>query len=1445
MIRPPHFAPLAIATHALLVVAAACYAQQSDYSEVIIRLAPGYTAKEFRTSLPATHPPPVSIRPAIRTSSESERSTLSLYRLDRYYVVTINDADTGTLLSGLRRMPGVEVACVNLRYRLDQILNDSLYGAQYALERMEVPNAWLKTRGSRSIVVGFVDTGIDYDHPDLAGAFAINEVEDRNGNGQFDPWSITEYRNGVAGDLDDIDNDGNGYADDVIGYDFVDEVVPNTGDWTTRDADPYDDNGHGTSVAGVVAARADNRIGIAGAAPGIRILALRAFDATGNGDDDDVAAATVYAADRGVRVLNMSFGDYYDSPLLRDAIRYARAKGVLVVASAGNEAISNLHFPSAYPEAVSVASTTREDNLSPFSSFGSQTSISAPGSDILTLARGGRYGRLSGTSLSAPYVSATAALVCSIHPEWSPDEIRAALEFSADDLGRQGWDVYFGAGRVNARRAVDYPGPASVYIHAPDFGAGYPARGVVAVIGSAVTPLMSHWRLDIGLGDAPSEWSEVTSDQLEGRLHDTLGVVDLSTLRQAVWTVRLRVTETNGHVTESRTRILVGNPPPVILSVDTADMWRFDRRAYFVSVETDQPTDFELHFRPQGANDWSALTLEPERSGRRRIHRLVVTADEVAPNIPYQYYLIVRNAAGDTAMIGNPQNPCTHIRSGEGFPANGFARQDYDLPYGYVLGSAQPAFDGGATIAVNEFTSSGDFGTLALYQAKGGKLVRRDTIAYAWAPRGFGDIDGDGLIELLAQAFGSGIVFGQAVPGGSPLARVRYVDSSSGNFYAAQLSDLDNDGRDEVIARTSNLGDPQFYIAQIVNGVREPVATLVNTTSPARGDAQNFLGSPVVAVADFTGDGQKDILFGDEDSDFILYRNEGRLKFEESWFVENEGNGGTEYVAAADLDGDEQPEAVVAFHSRLAVFPGEEYPPPYWTVQIYSFNQSGEGTLRWQDRFAYVRPPNTLRSGISSGELNGQKGEEVILTLYPNTYVLTWRGDDNGRVHPLWWKGGSVGNRPLVVDVDGNGKNELGVGDGSRIGFFELDSVARALDPPASITAYALDDARVRIEWESATGASHYNIYRALSRTANGPLRFDSIVATSSTFLIDSGIGLPAGRLDSATYCFYSITAVKDSGGVLESGVDNPAVAFTHAPARIASATSPSRRSIRIDLDGTLSDRFLRAGSVEVRTMDGIPLSVSTAVWSGDHAVTVMFTAPVTDTVQVRLSSLFRDLWNTPADTSLWTVVRMADEERPGERFIASAASPVGSLAIVVHFNAPVDVATVDLSDFVFNPQRKIIRAIADSAKPESVFIELDEATPVGPLGQVYTVTIDSLSAVDGRLINDGAGSVVGFTISSSNLSSVLVFPHPFSLSRDGTMTFGGLTQAATVRVMAQDGREVARLETREGTGGLVWNGLDAYGSRVTPGIYLYVVSTKGEDGSEIDSEVGKIAVIP
>jgi hypothetical protein len=334
------------------------------------------------------------------------------------------------------------VLAVEGEHRLHAALtpNDPYWGLQWGPDKIDAPAAWNVTTGSASVVVAVLDSGVDVDHPDLVGQLWVNPGE-------------------VAGN--GLDDDGNGKVDDVNGWRFN-----HIGSTPYESNDIDDEYGHGTHVSGIVGAAGNNGLGVAGVAWESPIMTVRVLDAAGNGWYSDVAAGVVYAVDNGAQVINLSLGGPDDDALLRDAIGYAHAHGVLVAAAAGNGSSGDYDvlYPAAYDTPVAVAASTPSDYRASFSRYGPQVDLTAPGQTIYSTGMGGSYYYSSGTSMATPHVSGLAALIWSWQPTMTITQVTQLMIDTAVDLGSPGWDQYTGWGRIDARRALDLVVPTEVYL---------------------------------------------------------------------------------------------------------------------------------------------------------------------------------------------------------------------------------------------------------------------------------------------------------------------------------------------------------------------------------------------------------------------------------------------------------------------------------------------------------------------------------------------------------------------------------------------------------------------------------------------------------------------------------------------------------------------------------------------------------------------------------------------------------------------------------------------------------------------------------------------------------------------------------------------------------------------------------------------------------------------
>ncbi|MDI6901884.1 MAG: S8 family serine peptidase [Anaerosomatales bacterium] len=323
------------------------------------------------------------------------------------------DGDIAAAIEAIEALPGVAEASPNYVVHALWTPNDQYYqtGSQWPLARIQAQTAWDIERGDASVTVAVIDTGVDLDHPDLIGK--IDTARD---------WDF------IAGDA---------VADD--------------------------DNGHGTHVAGLIAATTNNTIGIAGAAPEVRILPVKVLTSAGTGTAESLAQGINYAVAQGADIINMSLGGPAGGPVMQTAVQNAVAAGVVVVAASGNLGYSSaVFYPAAYPECLAVGATTVDDERASYSNAGLPLDVMAPGgaSDGLvysTVPYGDPpYGWKYGTSMAAPHVAAAAALLRSNDPSLTVAEIHAALEATARDLNTPGWDSLTGYGMIQMRDALDY-----------------------------------------------------------------------------------------------------------------------------------------------------------------------------------------------------------------------------------------------------------------------------------------------------------------------------------------------------------------------------------------------------------------------------------------------------------------------------------------------------------------------------------------------------------------------------------------------------------------------------------------------------------------------------------------------------------------------------------------------------------------------------------------------------------------------------------------------------------------------------------------------------------------------------------------------------------------------------------------------------------------------------
>jgi subtilisin family serine protease len=347
------------------------------------------------------------------------------------YAVSVDGAAAQTIPTARVDNPSHSNIARSLANEPSRIPNDPYFHQQWSFSQIGAPMIWHYTTGSPDILIAIVDSGIQLDHPDLVDKIWTNPGE-------------------IPGNH--LDDDGNGKVDDLHGWHFY-HLYTGSGFVPAEDANVSDDFGHGTHVAGIAAAATDNSVGIAGLAWGTRILPVKVLDEYGSGWYSDIAAGIIYAADNGAKIINLSLGGESDSLLLHSAVDYARNRGALVVAAAGNNS-GPVYFPAAYDPVLAVAATDENDQRPAFSNYGPQVDLAAPGTNIYSTWYRSNYFSKSGTSMATPHVSGVAALLWSRNPNLTADEITDILIHSTVDIEPAGKDDYTGWGRLSANRAI-------------------------------------------------------------------------------------------------------------------------------------------------------------------------------------------------------------------------------------------------------------------------------------------------------------------------------------------------------------------------------------------------------------------------------------------------------------------------------------------------------------------------------------------------------------------------------------------------------------------------------------------------------------------------------------------------------------------------------------------------------------------------------------------------------------------------------------------------------------------------------------------------------------------------------------------------------------------------------------------------------------------------------
>ncbi len=1311
-----------------------------------------------------------------------------------------NEDEKSEFLSKISSVHSIEYVQEPVSYRIDGAPNDSLINEQWGLKKIGALKVFdlIEDTGIQlnDVLVAVIDTGIDDEHPDLGKSIYLNSGEigmDEKGNDKR---------------FNGIDDDNNGFVDDYKGFDFVDKNLkienPSEDDYKDWDNMPDDEHGHGTNIAGIIAAEINNGKGISGLAPNTKILNLRAFDATGNGEDDDVAAAIMYAVNAGAKIINMSFGDDKFSFLLKDAIRFAYDNGVMMVASSGNSSSDLPHYPSSFSEVISVGASDENDYVASFSNYGSTLDLVAPGVSILTTANDGTYGSVSGTSAAAPFVTGAAAVLMG-YKSFETEEIKQIIKSTATDINASGWDLNSGAGRLNLFNAVTTLTPGIIKINLPlqDFSTFADSLEINLTV---ISPYFDSFSLQYGIGFNPETWITVPVEGNKQIFNENVATLDISGFPDTVYTLRLVVNLTNENNQEERINFYVDHTPPNAYLVNGGTALLGKDVTIMASIYSEEQATVKMFFKLEGKPDYDFVYLDQFNTNTKTVyttHFGYIPLEKIVLNETYQVYFEVENLAGIKTIIDNDGAPFEYEVS-DMVKLKSYAEMDYGLPPGRIFN--KPVFlDSSATPYVF-LNSQENSSSMQIYRYAQNKFTLIDSLDKR-IPKATGDFNGNGKVDLLSLFLRNGYIDEQTEQGSYGFTT--YFSDSTGNFWPATAKDLDGDGMTEIVT----FADSSFAIYEI----QQDLAVKNEAEFLLPDENQNgYVGAPNVALCDLNNDGVDEIWFMTSKGVLNGYRINGMNSYEFYQRINFGLDGSRNIIAEGDYDGDGIQDLAVLLKSQK----NNDIAPFYILIVFNLF----ENQLNLITMIAFIDAGSEISSGFTRkkyslefADLTKNNTDELLLNVYPFFYVFE-REQDKDNV--IFFTGNINTTNIFHGDLNKNGAYEIGINSLNGVKFFEINSGNTPLIPKIS-DFYSIDSNKTYILWEGT--ADNFIIFKGLTDSTLSV--FDTV---TQNFMIDS--------VKSGVYNYYAVKSVVNGS---TSSLSDVITIYSHAPAELDSVRVINANSIIV----TFTEKVkIGLEDPNIFILDDKILP-NTVVASSQYSYLLKFTENLEVGEHMLRMKSFRDFYNSPIKPD--SISFVISGNIIDKKLFVESFNLINSKTLKLIFNLKIDEnSAIEKENYKFTPENEI-KTITLGADFKSVIITAKY--PLKSIGKEYTLKISNIrsSVESGNIeISEESGSIVVLSSFENDLAEIYTYPNPVSLVKSNSITFAKLTRFAEVTVFGIDGKKIITLMENDGNGGITWDLRDESGSKVATGIYVYYVKALDEDGNTIETKVGKFAVI-
>ncbi len=1069
---------------------------------------------------------------------------------NRYFVATFdNELDWQQIRSQNQRFDGIDYIQPNYINKLYVTPNDP-YFVNQQLDLVEVPEAWETVTGNDQIIVGVIDSGLFFNHPDLQNNVYYN-----------------------AGEIPDngIDDDNNGYIDDWRGWDFVDapelEGIA-LGDYLDQDNDATDENKHGTHVSGIICADTNNNLGVAGIMYNCRLMVIRAGFRTTEGygylQDDDSAAAIVYAADMGADVINLSWGDTNYSDIIADACQYAYDHGTIIVASAGNDPVPGLSYPAKLSTTIAVGAVDSYYNLTGFSSYGPNLDLMAPGQQILSTYDveddgTGTYEEQSGTSMAAPFVTGAVGLLLSKNPNLDFHAVRSKLAQSADDYGDEGYDNFYGNGVLNVNKLVANESLPFIEITYPEESMGL--NESFDIVGTVTAPNFFRYSVMYTDKALPEEmdWLDVVNhtntptfhyDEVEDDVIARFNVLDL--FPDGTYLIKIEVLTTDGKRYNYRRTVGIDQSPPVLDTNRFGIFLRYEDEipVYYIQAIYDEPVILEAACFMQNGQEY---TFFSDYSDSLQIVRIPGTIPEGVIDIQ----LTATNTTGLSSTSNTYEN-VADIRF------DSVNIHDYTQNLSGIGLVPVPVKATGDRRFIGMTMSSG-YGPVQFYQIVNNSVVSipGSTFSDQFWPLSVGDTDGERL-EVLGLNLDTATLY-EVAPGADPDSYAFIPMWNQANVSGGKFTDFDGDNMDDIILVTNITSGRVLKLYKRSGTNYNEEETLTNGTTTL---SRNMF-VPTVFCDDFDNDGNPEILAADIDGDVIIYEN-STGSFEQTWTTRLPITDAY-YLAIGDFTGNRHTDFCVGGSQSDTSDPNKTF----WYFQFFKGVNDNQYETIGQLMFTKVESENS----ITSVDIDDDGNDELIFSLSPNIYVIdyvdgrfvpVWRGSSDKSYYTVAFPATDTEPATFLFNDIHNGTYF------STVGYPSAEFTGPAT--PQGFRVAPVDQSTAQLDW-IRSDVDAFRIYR----------RYDNetvIVGEINNNNTFTDTGLTPGE----TY-EYAISAIKESMIPSESRLTLWKEVTVDVPPQLEWVRMVSPTSIRLKFDRKLNLDAINVGHYEVNHDIGNPES--------------------------------------------------------------------------------------------------------------------------------------------------------------------------------------------------------------------------------------------------------------